>query len=455
MVGRVASDLFRPLTSAGRLINGPMGSSTWLLHLRFFAVAGQFITIAVAEMLVDITLPLAWLFGLVGVTAITNAGYGWWLRQHRSRSDRSDSHPLVAIVLMALDLVTLTAMLHLSGGVDNPFSFFFFVNLAVGGVAIANRSVWSLTATAIGGYSFLLLYSDPLPVFNSPSITHTPWLTVSRIVAFATCSSVVTYYVTHTAAQSQLRHDQLMRLQETEQTDRRLRSLTTLAAGAAHELATPLSTIDVVVREMSHHLESCEKPETVDQDLRLIDGELDRCRSILGRMRAAAGDSAAERFRQTTVGDLIDTSLEGVRQPHRVDVADCEEEVEATPMWVPTETVAQAIRNLIHNGLDASDPASRVRLDFGVDDDAVEFRVADDGQGMAPEELSRITEPFYTTKPPGRGMGLGLYLTRNVISQLGGDIEFESEPGRGTRVTVRLPRQTNALAPSNNQPTTK
>ena len=391
-------------------------------------------------MAVDVPLRWAWLVALVSMTAVTNVVYYVWLRRHRD--DRWS--PTVPTILMSVDLLTLTAMLHLSGGVDNPFSAFFFVNLAVGAVAIPGRWIWSLTATAIGGYAFLLLFSEPLPIFGGASTMVAPSsLTVARIVAFAACSTVVTYYVTRTAGQARRRHEQLMRLQEKEETGRRLRGLTTLAAGAAHELATPLSTIDVVVRELSRHLEPCEKPASVDNDLRLIDQELERCRTILGRMRGAAGDAAAERFRQTSVGELIDASLEGVRQPDRIEVID-DGELEQTPLWVPTETVAQAIRNLIHNGLEASEPPTRVQLDVAVDDRWVRFRVRDRGHGMSPEELDRVSEPFYTTKPPGRGMGLGLFLTRNVVSQLGGDLRFDSAAG-GTTAVIRLPRQRHAL----------
>lgn len=439
MLARVASKIFGTLTGAGLRPLPQMGSSTWLLHLRFFAVLGQFFTIIAASLIVEVALPLGWLFGLLGVTAVTNVFYGWWLRWHGEDSPPVESAHLIAIILMGLDLLTLTAMLHLSGGVENPFAYFFFVNLAVGGVALASGMVWSLTATAIGGYLVLLLFSPPLPFWDEAVRSPSPWLLISRLIAFSTCAIVVTYYVTRTARESQRRHEQLMRLQEDEQTGRRLRSLTTLAAGAAHELATPLSTIDVVVRELGHHLETWQTPDSVVRDLRLIDDELERCRTILGRMRTAAGDSAAEPFHQMTLGDLIDASLEGIRQPHRVEVIDPAYQVETAMLWMPTETVAQAIRNLIHNGLDASDETSPVQLVVAVEENDALLRISDMGEGMTPETLTRIAEPFYTTKPPGRGMGLGLFLTRNVISQLGGTIEFASSPDQGTTVTVRLP----------------
>jgi two-component system sensor histidine kinase RegB len=230
-----------------------------------------------------------------------------------------------------------------------------------------------------------------------------------------------------------------LRTQAAQAASHRLEGLTTLAAGAAHELATPLSTIDVIVRELSRHLEDCQKPESVDTDLKLIDGQLEMCRQILQRMRSAAGDSMAHRWDRTTVGDLIDTTLEGIRDPHRVDVTDGTEAVENQTLWVPQEAVAQAVRNLIHNGLDASGLSGRVRLEPKLIGDRLQLAVIDSGQGMTDEVLGRASDPFFTTKEPGRGIGLGLFLTRNVISQLGGELEFRSTPGVGTEAIVTIP----------------
>ena len=104
-------------------------------------------------------------------------------------------------------------------------------------------------------------------------------------------------------------------------------------------MATPLSTIDIVVRELSRHLEGIEKSESVDNDLKLIDGQLEMCRQILQRMRTAAGDSMAHRWDRTTVGELIDAVLDGIRDPHRVDVTDGPESVENQTLWLPQEAV--------------------------------------------------------------------------------------------------------------------
>ena len=430
-----------PLIGPARL-----GSSPWLLHLRSFAVAGQLVTILATGLLTSANLPFAPLLTLVGLTAVTNLIYGLWLRRVLGGNDSApdDGEPSAAHTawhaLMMLDLVTLTAMLYFSGGVENPFSFFYFVNLAVGGVMIRPRAAWSLTLLAVIGYTFLLRYSIPVDAISTPRPASGFDLHTSGLMfAFATCATVVTYFVTRTAGELQERERQLGKTQAERAASYRLEGLTTLAAGAAHELATPLSTIDVIVRELSRHLEDVEKPVSVDKDLRLIDGQLEMCKQILQRMRSASGDSMAQRWDRTTVGDLIDTTLEGIRDPHRVDVQDGSDAVESQSLWVPQEAVAQAIRNLIHNGLDASGVDGRVRVETRLIGDRVRIVVSDSGQGMTDEVLSRASDPFFTTKEPGRGIGLGLFLTQNVISQLGGKIRFLSQPGQGTRATVTLP----------------
>ena len=326
-----------------------LGSSTWLLHLRSFAVVGQLITIVLSWWLTDVQLPYAQLIILVAVTAVTNLVYGVWLHRLGESSSAmpagavgdngllevlQGNHSVrvqpVALGLMILDLATLTAMLYFSGGAENPFSFFYFVNLAVGGVMIRPKGAWLLTLIAMAGYVIILRWSVAVPELGIVDSQQGFGLrSIGLMFAFATCASVVTYFVTRTSGMLRERERQLREKDLAQAAHRRLEALTTLAAGAAHELATPLSTIDVVARELARHLDDVEKPATVDQDLNLIDHQLEICRHILQRMRGAAGDSMAQQWYKTTVGDLIDATLEGVRDPHRVVVPDGSDEVES------------------------------------------------------------------------------------------------------------------------------
>ncbi len=464
----------------------PLGSSAWLLNLRWFAVVGQLITVLASGLIAEVELPYIPLLACVLVTAVTNVAYAFWLRLDAAKTSqrlnsgnaqstlpesevqssqseipdrppvspsgrrRPQSKPLhstefpwaqhsIALTLMLLDLITLTVMLYFSGGTGNPFSFFYFVNLAVGGVMIRPKAAWSLTAVAVTGFSFLLFNAMPVERLGAIASDQLDLRVTGLMLAFTTCSSVVTYFVTRTAAQLKNREMQLRRTQAAQAVSQRLESLTSLAAGAAHELATPLSTIDVIVRELSRHLEGVDKPHSVNTDLQLIDGQLEMCKQILQRLRTAAGDSMAQRWDHTTVGELIDTTLEGIRDPHRVEVKDGSEALESQSLWIPQEAVAQAIRNLVHNGLDASSNQGKVQVEAKIEEEKVRIIVLDSGEGMSEEIIGRASDPFFTTKEPGRGIGLGLFLARNVISQLGGELVFDSKLGSGTAAVVSIP----------------
>jgi len=311
------------------------------------------------------------------------------------------------------------------------------------GVSLKKRAAWSLTAVAILGYTLLLFWSMPVEILGARPSSELNLRVTGLMLAFATCSSVVTYFVTRTASQLKDSESELRKTQAARAASQRLQGLTSLAAGAAHELATPLSTIDVIVRELSRHLEGVEKPESVTTDLQLMDAQLEMCKQILQRLRTSAGDSMAQRWDNTTVGDLIDATLEGVRDPHRVEVTDGSDRVENQSLWVPQEALAQAIRNLIHNGLDASDENSKIHVEARIENDSVKILVIDEGEGMSEDVMGRAPDPFFTTKAPGAGIGLGLFLTKNVISQLGGDLVFDSTPGSGTAAIVSIPLQGN------------
>jgi len=424
-----------------------IGTSEWLLRLRWFAVFGQLATIGVAIFVASIAVPWLPQLGLIAVTAISNAAYDVWLRRAKHADKPGDAFHVgiaesdaIATSLMVVDMVTLTAMLYLSGGIDNPFSVFYFVNLAVGGVILRPKWAWALTGMATAGCGLLILSPTSIDGLGLPEAQHTSVVySIALFVAYATCGTVVTHFVTRTAAELTRSERKLSETQARHSHALRLEALTTLAAGAAHELATPLSTIDVIARELDRHLQGFETPASVREDLRLIDQQLEMCKQILRRMRGAVGDSMINQWNRTTVGELIDCALEGVRDPDRVDVTDGPESVEQQSLWLPQEAVAQAIRNLIHNGLDAGGSTGRVMIDTKVAGMSLEVRIRDDGRGMSNEELGRAGEPFYTTKDPGRGMGLGLFLTRSVVSRLGGSLKFQSTPGVGTEAIVLLP----------------
>ncbi len=252
--------------------------------------------------------------------------------------------------------------------------------------------------------------------------------------AFAVAAGFTTYFVTRVKAALARRDEALATARAQVERTERLTSLATLAAGAAHELGTPLSTIAVVARDLEEELGALPAAATLVEDARLVRSEVDRCRAVLEQLATEAGQSAGEAPQRVSLGALVGTALQGLERRDRVRVEADDEEV-----LVHARAVGRALRSLVNNALDASPAGAAVDVMARTAGAALDLEVRDRGTGMSEEVLVRATEPFFTTKEPGKGMGLGLFLARSVAERLGGVLDLESTPGEGTRVTLHLP----------------
>lgn len=440
----------RPTLMRPQVYSHPtLDTAIWFLHLRWVAVAGQLLTMAVVNWGMKIDLPVIKLLGLVSITAITNAGYAYWLsRLQKAGLQRSDRLPTAQVVsaLMLVDILDLTGMLFLSAGMANPFALFYFVNIAVAGAIITPAWAWGIWSVTVAGVALLLVRSMPIFELNSASqlgaaTAGSPVWTIPKlgfIVSFTTCSGVITYFITVLTGELRQREQALNEAEEARLRNRQLEALATLAAGAGHELASPLSTIAVVAKELSRSLEKQGAPANLTNDVALIRSELDRCRQILDRMTSAAGEAAGERLRLISIGDFIAEAMLGLREPHRIQLQ-IADDVSSVKSLLPVQAAAQAVRNLVQNALDASPVDAIVQVQGERSESGWRILVKDQGEGMSPEVLERIGEPFFTTKEPGRGMGLGLYLTQNVLRRLNAKLSFSSQVGQGTTAEVLLP----------------
>jgi two-component system sensor histidine kinase RegB len=444
-------------TAAPDLLSGRVAvHAVWLLRLRWVACAGQLITVGYAATVFDVRLPMAWLLTVILVTGLSNAllMFTWrplTRRQRASQStgdvDGSKADRLFAAV-MALDVLALTALLYLTDGPTNPFVVFYFVNLALAAVILPARGAWFLVGIALLCLVGLFTRHLPLPELSEPRpLAGWPGLPAVRLqaqglfVALAGCASVVVYFVTYVTRELRQREGDLRAADRERARSQRLEGLATLAAGAAHELATPLATIAVVAKELTRHLENVEVPDTVQDDVLLIRDELDRCRAILDRMSGSAGQAVGEESVLVAVRQLSEEILSGLRRRERVSVS-IAPEVEPLRVRVPLQALAQAMRGVVRNALDATEAAaeqpSDVRISVHRELQRLRFEIRDSGPGMPPEVLARAGEPFFTTKEPGRGMGLGLFLCRSVVERLGGTMELRSSPGEGATAVIRL-----------------
>ncbi len=219
---------------------------------------------------------------------------------------------------------------------------------------------------------------------------------------------------------------------------RKIEALTTFAAGAAHELATPLSTIAIASGEILHDiLNNCSDEEELHDDISLIRDQVERCKYILKQMAANAGQEVGEKVISFSIKKLVDDILI-LFSPDTFDQIAVDIQVANQSIVMPLHSLSRVIRGLLRNGIEASENGKTIFLSCYENATYLFFEIRDQGKGMDEETLKRAIDPFFTTKPPGHNLGLGLYLAQSLASQFGGDLQIASSPLQGTAITIRF-----------------
>ncbi len=402
----------------------------WLVRLRFATVAGQALTIAAVRFGMQLEIPLGPLGGLVALALASNLACLVWAR---ARAPQEWWLPAV----MAFDVLVFSGLLYFTGGPENPFSFLYLVPIAIAAITVRPAWTWMLVLLSLASSLVLFTWHQPLPMAGSHA-GHMALHLRGMWVAFGVASAFIVYFLLRVRRALAARDEELAASRSLAARQERLASLATLAAGAAHELATPLSTIAVVAKDLEREVVAVGAPAAAADDVRLMREEVERCRKILARMRVDAGDPAGEKFARVSVREILDDCLgEGERA---IDVT-VDAAAAGAVTALPRHAFGQALRGLVDNARQASPPGAPVTLRVAADGGArrLVFEIADRGAGMPPDLLARVGEPFFTTKPAGRGMGLGIFLARAVVERLGGELSIRSTPGAGTTATLSLP----------------
>ena len=371
---------------------------------------------------------------LLGVLVVSNLWLTW-----RVRAGRTTALMNAAGLLVCVDVLVLSWLLLESGGALNPASVFYLVQIVLAALVLGRRWTWIVASLSVAGYAGLFL--TPTSELRSAQSMH-PEIAVhmnGMWLAFALTALLIAILVTRLAIAVERRDRALEAMRDKTARAARLAGLATLAAGAAHELSTPLATIAVAANELERTLAARGAEPGLQEDARLIRAEIDRCRRVLDDMAGRTGEPSGDAPRRLPLGELLDILVAQLRPDERARVA-IDATASVSVLW-PPDAIVRALTNLIRNGLQASAAPQPVRLRAELTTgDHVRLTVVDQGIGMSAEDLARAGEPFFTTKPAGAGTGLGLFVTRSSIEQLGGSVSLMSSPGRGTTATVTLPR---------------
>ena len=401
-----------------------------LVRLRWLAVTGQGVAVALVHFHLGFRLPFAACLTVIAVSAALNV----WLQIRRPASYRlSDDF---ATGLLAFDIVQLSLLLYLTGGLQNPFCLLLLAPVLISAASLSPMRTLGLGLFAAGFATVLARYHLKLPW--AAGGLELPWMYVlgiwAAILLGLAFTSVFAYRIAEEARQL---GDALAATELVLAREQHLSQLDGLAAAAAHELGTPLATIRLVVKELAREV----GPDgPIAEDVALLRDEVERCRVILSKLTSLGDDDGAGFFATMSIGQL----LEEVAGPDRagdveIDVSRGGEGPE--PLCRRSPGLIYGLGNLLDNAVDFA--ASKVVMSARWTAETVSIELRDDGPGFAPEVLLRIGEPYVTTRGRGRdgegsGLGLGLFIAKTLIERSRGQLALSNAAAPAGGAVARI-----------------
>ena len=408
---------------------------TTLIALRWFAVLGQTVTVLVVHYGLEFEVPLAACLSVIALSAWLNVA----MRMHFRNVQRLAPRPVA--LLLGYDIAQLTVLMTLTGGIENPFAFLILAPVLIAAISLPLRHTLPLGVLAAACSTLIAFYFWPLPWTSNEQLVLPPLYILAIWVANLVAIVFIGAYAWQVAEEGRLMADALTATELVLAREQHLSQLDGLAAAAAHELGTPLSTIVVVAKELQLAL-GPGSPHA--DDVKLLREQAQRCREILGKLSALPADGAP--FQRAKLSVLIDE----VAAPHRnfgiaIDVV-LPPQREGEPVTERSPAILYGLGNLVENAVDFAQARVEIAVRWSEQDVAV--TISDDGPGFPSEILARIGEPYVTSRRRSgaeseeSGLGLGFFIAKTLLERTGAALAFLNRPApdKGAVVRVRWAR---------------
>lgn len=392
-----------------------------LVLLRWIAAAGQSAAVLATSYLLGFDLPVFECLGVIGMLVLSNLVIGM------GRARLTGDH---VTRILVFDIAQLTALIYLTGGLQNPFSLLILVPVTVSATMLSKRATIGLSVVALLAVSFLAFQHRPLPWSGTP--LEIPMIYVIGIwTAVSVAIVFTTIYLWSLMEESRRTAKALAEAESALTRQQRMSDLGGLAAAAAHELGSPLATIAVVAKELSNDVP---EDSPLAEDIELLISQSDRCREILASLRQRPETKGGAPYEQVLLTDLaqeiLDTYLpDGVEADLMIEA----DNQGGEPEFTRKPELVQGLGNVIQNA--GQFARNTVSLQLFWNEDEVRITIRDDGPGFPRQVLDSIGEPYISTRTgAGNHMGLGIFIAKTLLERVGARVLFRNlVPGNGMR----------------------
>lgn len=432
----------------------------WLFVLRNLMIGTQAFMILLSVHGLEIPLNQIPLWGIVTLQSVFN----WWT--WLKLSDPEPTTHIDLFIQLAADVITIAFILYFTGGASNPIAWFFLLPLIIAATVLPQALTWYLVIFASGCYTILIGYYQPLPELSPEVLEHAmapslPTIPTRGFIldeqhallhavmeehhvqlhafgmwfGFVFSAALVAYFVTEMAENLRERERRLAEVREQALRNERVVALGTLAAGAAHEMGTPLGTMAILIHELEQEFANEERAD-LQGKMRILREQVKRCKKALAVMSASAGEGRAEEGHAMPLPEYLDAVVEDWKQQNLpTPLSYYRAGTRPVPSIIAEQTLTHALVNILNNAAEVSPHG--IRLEARWTPERVTLDVIDRGPGVAPELSTQIGKSPVTTKE--HGLGVGLFLAFATIERLGGAISMATRVQGGTRTRLILP----------------
>lgn len=417
----------------------------WLFVLRNLMILGESLIIWISIYGLEFPLHEPPLWAIVTLLGVFN----WWTWLRLSSPEPIAEFELFA--QLSVDVLAITAILYFTGGATNPIAWFFLLPLMIAATVLPQSYTWYMVIFTSACYTILMGFYEPLPEIHAQTlqadvghmmhpVTENHGLELHAFgmwFGFVLSAVLVAYFVVEMANTLRERERRLAEVREQTLRNERVVALGTLAAGAAHEMGTPLGTMAILIREIESECECGDNNPEMLEKMRILREQVARCKKALSVMSASAGEIRAEAGHVMALNSYLDQAVKDWRRQRVNTKLDYRcSGPKPIPGILAEQTLTHALVNILNNAADVSPQG--IELSAQWSHERVLIRIMDNGPGIAPG-VSELLGKAPVSSSKEQGLGVGLFLAFATIERLGGRIEMAPRPQGGTCTTLVLP----------------